>query len=523
MKKFVFASLLFASFNIQAQSIQEGVKALDNEQFTAARRTFTELVKQNPNAENYFYLGKYFLLNEKLDSAETCFRKGIETNPKIGLNYVGLGTIEWAQKDTNTANKNFAEAVALRKREAGVYYEIADVLTSYEISNTNRAIEYLNKAITYSKTPNADYYAALGDAYLKKGDGTKAAENYNKAIEANSKSAKSYIQKGNLYIKVKNYNEALKLYQQGIAVDPNYAPGYRRIAELYFLAQQYDKGLVSYKKYMGLTDGDFETRFRYAKFLFKSKDYKEAEPYLAGLAKEAPNNYLVNRLLGYSYAENSNFKDALTSLNVFFANATPDKYLASDYLYLGKSQLKSGADTTQALTNLKKALELDSTLSDINAELAVYYFQKKQYQEAVLQYEAVLGNNKATTTDYLNLGKAYYELKNYTMADSSFNRMIKAKPAVANGYIWKCRTVVKIDPDFKTGAIKPSAEKYVEIVTKQTDFSKNKRELVEASRYLAINSVKYEKDNAKAKEYLNKALIFDPNDENAKKELIELK
>ena len=152
--------------------------------------------------------------------------------------------MKWAKKDTVTANQNFEQAIALRKREASVYYEIADVLTSFEIVNTNRAIENLNKAITYSKTPNADYYAALGDAYLKKGDGTKAAENYNLAITANPKSAKAYIQKGNLYIKVKNYNEALKLYQQGIAVDPNYAPGYRRIAELYFLAQQYDKGLV---------------------------------------------------------------------------------------------------------------------------------------------------------------------------------------------------------------------------------------------------------------------------------------
>ena len=274
---------------------------------------------------------------------------------------------------------------------------------------------------------------------------------------------------------------------------------------------------------MTLTDGDFETRFRYAKFLFKSKDYKESEPYLASLAKEAPNNYLVNRLLGYSLAENGNYKDALTSLNVFFTNASSDKYLASDYQYLGESQIKSGADTTQGIANLKKALELDPSKTDINAKLASFYFQKKQYADAVVQYEAVLPTGTATTVDYLNLGKAYYELKNYAMADSSFSRMIKAKPAVANGYIWKCRTVVKIDPEFKTGAIKNSAEKYVEIVTKQTDYSKNKRELVEASRYLAENSIKYEKDTIKAKEYLNKALAIDPNDAAAKRDLGELK
>ena len=98
MKKFAFAAFIFASFSVQAQSIQEGVKALENEQFTAARKTFSALVKQSPTAENYFYLGKYYLQNEKLDSAETCFKKGLEANPKVGLNYVGLATIEMGEK-----------------------------------------------------------------------------------------------------------------------------------------------------------------------------------------------------------------------------------------------------------------------------------------------------------------------------------------------------------------------------------------------------------------------------------------
>ncbi len=523
MKKVLFAAVFGLAFTAQAQSIKEGVKFLDNEQYAHARKTFSELVKQVPTAENYYYLGKFYLETEKLDSAFTSFTKGKEADPKVGLNYVGLGTIQWSKKDTVTANANFEQAISLRKREASVYYEIADVLLSYDVKNVNKAIENLNKAILYSKGGNAEYFSLLGDAYLLKGDGTSAAENYNKAIAVDGKSAKGYINKGNLYIRGRNYTEALKLYDQGIAVEPGYAPAYRQRAELYFLAQQYEKGLASYKKYMELSDEDFDTRLRYAKYLFKTKDYKEATPYLEGLTKEAPDNYLVYRLLGYSYLETNDYAKGFTSMDNFFKKVDQSKLIASDYEYLGKAQIRSGKDTVDGIANLRKAMELDTADNYLHQDLANLFYQKKQYADAAAEFEAVLAKGKPTTTDYLNLGKSYYILKDYVMADSAFGRMVKAKPTVANGYIWKCRSLVQTDPEYKTGAIKPYAEKYIEIVGKQPEASRNKKEQVEIYAFLALNSASFEKDKAKAKEYWSKALEIDPNNTAAKEQLASLK
>ena len=53
-----------------SQTIQDGLKFIDNEQFLNAKKLFQNLVKQNPLPENYYYLGNTYLLMYDIDSAD---------------------------------------------------------------------------------------------------------------------------------------------------------------------------------------------------------------------------------------------------------------------------------------------------------------------------------------------------------------------------------------------------------------------------------------------------------------------
>jgi Tfp pilus assembly protein PilF len=72
----------------------------------------------------------------------------------------------------------------------------------------------------------------------------------------------------------------------------------------------------------------------------------------------------------------------------------------------------------------------------------------------------------------------------------------------------------------KAGSAFPFYQKFIELA--QADATKNKRNLVEAYGYMGAYYMNA-KDNAQAKQNLDKALELDPNDELAKELLKGLK
>lgn len=515
MKKILVFLTFISSIQLFAQNtIEQGLKYIELEQFGNARRVFSSLVAGAPTAENLYYLGEFYLTIGELDSAKTVFDKGILADAKNGLNYAGLGAIQWIKKDTVEANKNFDQAMTIRKRDAKVYYKIADIILGSEIKNPTKVIALIDKALIY-KRDNADYYLVKGDAYLAKNDGNNAVLNYNEALKVNSKSVKAYICKGNLYIRTKSYNEALKLYSDGIALDPSYSPAYRQRAELYFMAKQLSKGLEDYKKYIDMSDDNFDTKFRYAKFIFKSEDYTTAIKYLEELQAKNPNNALIYRLLGYSYYKKNDFNKGLDAIQTYFNKASSDKIIASDYEYLGKAQIATGKDTTVAVENISKAFALDTANAELYSYVATMYFTAKKYKKSAEWFEKIIAANKGTIQEYLNLGKSYYFDKDYLKADNAFERTIAYKPTITNGYFWKARTTVQLDPDYKKGSIKPYCDKYLEIAGQLAEDKRNKKEMKEIYMYAGSYYCNFVKDKVQAEANWRKVLEIDPADKNA--------
>src|SRR5574343_1370712 len=93
---------------VKAQTALEGIRAIEVEQFENAKKIFSSLITSNPSdANNYFYYGRAYYGQDKIDSAKFYFEKGLGVNPNSALNLVGLGAIAFDTGNDADAKANF--------------------------------------------------------------------------------------------------------------------------------------------------------------------------------------------------------------------------------------------------------------------------------------------------------------------------------------------------------------------------------------------------------------------------------
>jgi len=515
----VIASVSFVSSFATAQSVEQGIRLIEIEKFSSAKRELSAVLAKTPTEANAnFYLGKIYLKENKLDSAAMQFEKGIVSAPKNPLNFVGKGTIAWINKKNDEAKLLFDQATSLGKRNALMYFNIGEAYSKYEPKNYAEALTILkDKALIYDKNM-IDAHLLIGDIYLYQGDGSNAVSNYNNALNVNANSAKALYKKGQSYVYAKNPMEGLNLYLKAAQVDSSYTPIYRELGELYAKVQRYQEALTAYKKYIDRSDKDVDVLFNYGQFLFLAKDYIKSIDVLKSLQSSIKNPVLI-RILGYNYYETGDYSNAKTSLESFFALQTADKVIAQDYSYYGKTLQKLGNDTVGA-ENIKKAYLIDTTLIETIKETANNFLSNKKYKKAAEYYTLYLSKKPKSGGEILNLGKTYYVDKQYAKSDSVFGLLISYFPTSAQAYIWKARATDQMDnkPNEKMWTAKPLFEKFIE--TSKED-AKYKSELLQTYAYLGryFRESKTEKDCTKSIDYWTKVKNLDPTSKPAEEGL----
>ena len=560
IKKVVKTSLaiaLLASTSAFAQSVADAKQAIDAEQYQKANRTLKGLIASKPaEAENYFYLGNVYLLSDYPDSAKAVFNKGVAADAKYPLNYVGLGALALRANNTALAQENFKKAIdEAHRKDNDPYIYIAKAYINAPKPDYAAAITNLEKAIAM-EDKDAEAYLALGDEYRGQDKTSEAFSAYRSAYDLNKNLLRAKIELGVINKRAQAWQESIDEFNSVLTANPNYAPAYRELAETYLrwantstetadYQTRIKQGLDNYVKYMDLTDRSLESRMRYADFLILAKDYKTLEKEAQEMAKLDNTNPRIYRYLGYSAYENGNYPASIEAINKWMSKAEKDRLHPFDYLYLGKAQIKTGAEA-EGIKNLTKAV-LDSTLladmepgqattiktavTEQMSEIGKSLFTAKKYNEAAQVYELALHAPKPSVTDRFYIGYAHYfhyavtvpdaeksqHRASLVRADSAFNNVSKVVPDYALAYIYRARVNKLMDNEQNPqGLAVPHYEKFVEVQSaipadKWTEY--NKKDLVESYNYLANY---YSKNNtSKSRELLKKTLEIDPSNEYA--------
>ncbi len=508
----IFISVLLSSFVGFAQNDQ-AQKYVEKEMYNSATAIYQGLLKSNSKkaSEYDYYLGDICWRKEKLDSAKYYFMEGIKADETYPLNYVGVGIVSM-KTNTTEGQKSFEKAIQMTaQKNAQVLNAIAEYyILEGEKTDMPKAIELLKKS-TELESKNASGWMLLGDAYGRQAEGSKQAESYSKAAALFHSIPLLKMKYGKMYTAARNFDLSVKYYNEGLAVDSTYGPIYRELGDLYNRFKKYDLAIANYQKYLKYIDRNDDVEFKYAGFLFKNNNYKDALAVFNSLeAKKYSSPYLYNRR-AICYYELGNLDLAQKDIETYFKKVDATKAKAADYEYYGKILLKKGQDSL-AIMQFQSAVERDTARLDLYGDIGSYYYNKGNFPMAIRYMSKEITPSTKDPKVFFELGQAYYYNKEYTKADSTFIRVIDLKPSVYLGYLWRARANAAQDPETKAGLAKPYYEKLIEICTPNS--AKYKAELIEANEYIAYYYT-INRDKVKADAAWQNILALDPSNKKA--------
>jgi tetratricopeptide (TPR) repeat protein len=519
---FVVIPLLYIFSSAYAQSVVDGKKLLKNESFTKAIQVFKSLAIQNNDPEAWYYLGETYFEKGNIDSAKLSYQNGIQSKSGFGLNYAGLANVFYNAKNIPEGDKNIDEALKIAdEKDVKVLQAVAHAYINAGKDLSIKAKDILDQAIAVTKKNKKKdkmNYILLGDMYNVENNGSAAVENYKKAIDIDS-SAEAFVGIGKIFEVIRNYGEAELSYQQAMKVEPDYSVAYKGMAELMYSLHKYDQAIDNWKKFINLSENTSENQKRLINYIYLSKDYKAASDLINTSLTNDPNNLYLLHMLAYSYSELNDEKNGIPAFTKYFSVAKDSDILISDYEYNAKLLTKTGQDSL-ALIQLQKASKMDTSRTDLHNNMAVLYFKTKKWNNVIEEYNIKLQKTGTLTAqEYFDLGRAYYFTKRFTEADTSFAMLIKAKPDLATGYLFRARTNASLDSLSEKGSAKPYYEKLLTLI--ENDTAKYRREIVESYSYLGFYSY-LQKDIPAAKSFFQKVLVFDPENPQAKEAVKKL-
>lgn len=533
---FVISAMMLSGF-MNAQSIQEGIKYLGNDQYSKAQNTFEKLAAQSPSSDNYYYLGAYYLSISKpdLEQASQNFNKGLALDPKSDLNKIGLATIKLYQGKKSEANADFESiAKGSKYKNADVLYQISKAYQLFtnkpQSTDYDKSIEYGQKLLDLVKNKDkSEYYIVLGNDYFEKKDPGKAVSNYTKALGIAEDKSIPYALIGNIWGRTNGQGKlASENFDKAIAANPNYPLTYKYLSDFNVRSGNYNEAFKNLQKYISLSgNNDAETQFELAKVSYFIKDYAKSLDLLTKNWNDI-SDPLKFKLKALDLIENSDFSEAYKNINQYLQTIPESKREGSDYGVLGKIQSSliktaSGQEkeelTKTAILNLTKAIgQGDKTYDYQSILLSLQPGAKTEASITNSKIEALKKSVAADandTTSWYNLALEQYEAKDYLGSVASWDQLISLIPTWEVAYAGKGMALYAYDSSDKSGLTAQAFQKYIDMVEPKKEYSANEKAYLAIAYTFFAYKEYHEGNKDKAETYLNKTLSVDPQNADA--------
>ena len=308
------------------------------------------------------------------------------------------------------------------------------------------------------------------------------------------------------------------------------------IGRIYYMSNDFDAALRAYDKgdKEKMEDRDLSDYAMTA--FFKQKYDKSFEIAKFGLRKK-PRHAAFNRLAFFNGTELKKFDEALAYADALFHKSDSAKFSYYDYTYYGNA-LSGAKQFDKAIEMYNKALQQDdmdnkAKRAGVIKQLSEAYKAQEDYPNAIKNYQEYLNTvEKASANDIAGLAQLHLQNANkkqtkeeqtecFMLADKTYQDLeAKFQDAVEYSTFMRARVNSYMDPDQKKGLAKPFYEKLDQLVgDKENKDAADKARLTEAYRYLISYYFVIMDNKDTAKEYAQKLIVLDPNNEIAKQVL----
>lgn len=538
LKALLTLCLAGATLTAVAQTHVEGMEYYKADQLNNAK----ELLQRSMNnsgtdkAISNYYLGQIALDEGDKATAKKYFEAGIAQNPENAYNYVGLGQIDLINGMVKEAENNFKLAEKYCKKDASLEIAIARAYNNVNpVSYQKQIAKAVEKARKYNMA-NADIFIFEGDVEKANKNVGPAAAKYEMAVNNDKNATAAYVKYANLFTQV-NPDYAIRMLKDLLKVNPQSALGQRELANAYYNKQDFNNAANEYGSYVNNPSHFKNDEDRYAFLLFYGQNYKKGYDYATKLLNENPGNFTAQRYQFMNAAQLPELADQYLPLaeSLYSKHLTDpknNKFAAIDYILIADEFTKANR-TDEAINVLKEAIKENPSNATFEKQLAMIYVDANNLSKASDEFENYLAKiDKPNYNDYIQQATfSYYagvenkdnisEANRYYSKAAEFankaqeDRPDLHKPNKILGDIAKQQA--------SKDKVESAAVPYYEIAIQKLEALPN------ASSYASDAKEMYNymgnyyldmKDVAKAKEFFNKYLQLDP-DNNAYRKFVE--
>jgi tetratricopeptide (TPR) repeat protein len=253
----------------------EGMKALEEQRYEAAVRSFTQVVQADPkDYAGHFHLGLAHSLLNRDPEAIAAYEKVLELKPGLYEAQLNLGIVLLRSKRAADAARHLEEAVKQKPKEFRPVYHAAEALLASGAAD--RAVPLFHTAVELDGKSEAAQ-AGLGQALALSGKLDEAAPYLEKSGDL--------LQLADLYEKANRRDDAIAIYRKF----PDNPGARERLGELLLEGGDAAKAIPELESAVASSPTP-ANRYALATAYIKHNDYSKAEPLLEAAVAQEPEN-----------------------------------------------------------------------------------------------------------------------------------------------------------------------------------------------------------------------------------------
>jgi tetratricopeptide (TPR) repeat protein len=482
---------------------------LDPPQIWEVDKLLAEIFATNPNFVEGHILKASLLSVQDKSNAEVVkvLEQAIALEPTRIDSYLSLARFYQKTENTAEAEKTIQKGISVVPNEAAGFIEYGRFL---DYADRNKEAEIQFKKATEVEGESFDAHEALSLFYVTQRDYEKAEISYKKLIEVQKNSAESRVMLADFYAVSGREDDSINTFQAILKDTPEFVQARYRLGEMYLQRKELDKATEQVEKLLAINDTDVEALILRSRLKLQQNDTEAAIKDLEEVLKKKPSMksalfFMAQAKL--SLGQTDQARAFINDLEKYHPNYLFSKLLHIQASFVGNEPQKAFTQSNELLESTKNAFPNAETTQQDLVELRVRalssrglaYVQLGKLAEARTDLQEVQRLSPNSASAMLNLARVSIASKNFTEAQSLFERALKSDAKnfdALNGLVG----VLAKQKQF--------AQAHAEI-DKQITANAEDKKILPALHYLNADVFTSEKNLASAETELKKAIEID--------------
>jgi tetratricopeptide (TPR) repeat protein len=386
-------------------SVSLGRLYYNNDMNDEAAAAFEDAIKKDPDNYTAFdYLGSLYIDKKDYDRAEVYLKKALEIRPGLDSVYFKLGIINEIREQLNVAADNYENALSLNPHNSQARERLAQVYVKQK--SLGKAIEEF-LSLSRNQPDNLDLHVRIGILYFESKEYDRALEEFRLVLKARPDNISVRYYLALVLEEMNNFDEAVPELKKIILEEPKNINAFLHLAYIYTRMKNIDDAIQMYEEILDFNKDQPEIYILLSEAYMNRKDYKKAESVLTGALSRFSNNDELHTNLAMVFEKAGRFDDMVVHLRTAI-EINPRN--ADALNYLGYSLADRGINLEEALSLIKRSLDLKPDNGYILDSLGWVYYKQGKYETAL---DIIIKASEITKNDPVvleHLGDTYLAL-----------------------------------------------------------------------------------------------------------------